>query len=782
MTVYTLMVMAVALASAPQSSGAPAESAISYLGWQEQEGPLTMTLSNKAIAVCFTEGLELARKQEIMKSNGLLAPDALWNDLGKKGVHVVALKESLSNNEVLGVLRQLETFSEIEYAAPVIEFMRYFSAVTNRFYLDFSEPAPEKELAELNKKHAVEIDRVLRYPKIDCVAYYLRVSKASGVNAAELATLYTETLAPRNSGPCTIYLADDLASNPNDMYYERAEGEDIPDQYYLHTASATEYGINMPDVWTSITGSEHIVVAVIDNGVDLYYQQYNGQGHTDLGTGSNGYLSNPSNQWVNSDESFTSGVDEDDNGYVNDRYGWNFSPNEGGGCCTNPKIPEGPGFAHGTFSAGVIAALTNNSIGMAGIAGGWLVNPGNYRQGCKIMPLRAENDGCCLFTEDVADAINYAVDNGARVLNMNLGGYTLPNGLTLALNNARASDVLPIAGAHNHDEYNNFPYPQALETVLIVGALNICDVQMRKFGSNTGNVLIDDTCNPYWQGPCLPGLGCDCDANNHVPSWGTNHGYKLDICSSGIKIWTLNTNDGYTDDFDKTSSTTPQVSGVAALLFASSLDANNQPRLSANQVQAILEFSATDLDYTRTYNGGTEVEDAGPGRDEYTGYGRLNAAAALELAKAPRFVIRNEENKHCASFDDRGNLVVEGGLTQVAGALNLNPTDDNEFIIRDSNNDEIVRVNTPLLHYAAEMFIKGKLYERVSISLNTGMPARSFRIKNGAGDTMAIITSQSFTNSTLEPTAPNTVPAGSVILKGRCFIGGCADRLSSQGK
>jgi len=177
-----------------------------------------------------------------------------------------------------------------------------------------------------------------------------------------------------------------------------------------------------------------------------------------------------------------------------------------------------------------------------------------------------------------------------------------------------------------------------------------------------------------------------------------------------------------------------------------------------------------------------ETEDAGPGRDEYTGYGRLNAAAALELANAPWFVINNEENEHCASIDSLGNLVVEGDLTQVAGAINLNPTSDNEFIIRDSSYDEIVRVNTPSSHYAAEMFIKGKLYERVSISLDSGMPARSFRIKNGDGDTVALINSQSFTNSTLEPTSPNTVPAGSVILTGRCFIGGDADRSSSQGK
>ncbi len=775
---YNLAIVAVALAAAPQDAGPQEDTDLTYLGFQEQEGPLTMGLSKKAIAVRFMDGVKLERQQEIVKSDVSLDPDAQWSDLGLKGVHVVALKESLSTDDVLGVMRQLEALPDVEYAAPVIEFKRYLSAVTNRFYLDFTEPAPERELAELNENHGVVIDRVLRYPKINCVAYWLRVSKASDGNAAELATLYTQTLVPRNSGPCAIYLSDALASTPNDYRYNLADPD--ADQYYLH--SDAELGINMPDVWSSIKGNPNITVAVIDNGVDLYYQGFNGQGHADLGTGSNGSLSSPSNQWVNSDENFTTGSDNDGNGYNNDRYGWNFTPNPEGECCTEGKVPEGPSyFPHGTWVSGVIAAISNNSTGVAGIAGGWNGNP----QGCKIMPIRALPNVCYCAIEDVVDAINYAVDNGAHVINMSLGAYTPPNGLALAINNARASDCLPVAASCNHDEYNNFPYPAILDNVLTVGALNRCaDDQNRKWGSNTGAEGSDDDCNPHDQGgPCPPeSSSCDCTS---IGSWGSNHGNKLDLCATGIKLWTTG-KESYADDYSntlsKTSSATPQVAGAAALLFANSLDANNQPRLSANQVQAILEFSATDLDYTRTYNGGTETEDAGPGRDEYTGYGRLNAAAALELANAPRFVINNEENKHCASFDSQGNLVVEGGLTQVAGTANLNPTSDNEFIVRDSSYDEIVRVNSPSSHYAAEMFIKGKLYERVNISLDNGMPARSFRIKNGDGDTVALINSQSFTNSTLEPTSPNTVPAGSVILTGRCFIGGSPDRLSSQGK
>lgn len=87
------------------------------------------------------------------------------------------------------------------------------------------------------------------------------------------------------------------------------------------------------------------------------------------------------------------------------------------------------------------------------------------------------------------------------------------------------------------------------------------------------------------------------------------------------------------------------------------------------------------------------------------------------------------------------------------------------------------------------LYIKGKLYERIDHDLSPSLPdldgltpARSLRIKDSTGDTKVLITTQSFVNSVLEPTSPYTVPAGSIILKGRAFIGDNSDRTSSQGK
>lgn len=94
----------------------------------------------------------------------------------------------------------------------------------------------------------------------------------------------------------------------------------------------------------------------------------------------------------------------------------------------------------------------------------------------------------------------------------------------------------------------------------------------------------------------------------------------------------------------------------------------------------------------------------------------------------------------------------------------------------------VLRANTPHHHFMAEVYINGKLYEKVGNILDSGMPARSFRIKDNAGTTVALVNTQSFNDSRIEPASPYTVPSGSVVLTGRAFIAGNADRSASQGK
>ena len=130
-------------------------------------------------------------------------------------------------------------------------------------------------------------------------------------------------------------------------------------------------------------GDSSVIVAVIDTGVD-----YN---HIDL----------KQNIWINKLEIPENGIDDDDNGYVDDVYGWNFVGNN-----NDPMDDNG----HGTHVAGIIGAA-NNGIGVTGVA-----------YNCKVMPIKAGNSSGYFNNSDIASAITYAYMNGADVINMSFGG------------------------------------------------------------------------------------------------------------------------------------------------------------------------------------------------------------------------------------------------------------------------------------------------------------------------------------------------------------------------
>ncbi|MCB0342268.1 MAG: S8 family serine peptidase [Pseudobdellovibrionaceae bacterium] len=167
-----------------------------------------------------------------------------------------------------------------------------------------------------------------------------------------------------------------------------------------------------------ITGE--IVVAVIDTGMELT--------HPDLSA----------NVWVNTSEVDGDSIDNDGNGYVDDVNGYNFVDNDGD---PTPITTSGPHdiSQHGTMVAGLLAARSNNSVGVVGIMG----------TNVKIMALNVFGDQEGSNLSDVDEAIQYAVDNGADVINLSLGAQGTSVTTQMAIQNAVSSGVVVLAATGN---------------------------------------------------------------------------------------------------------------------------------------------------------------------------------------------------------------------------------------------------------------------------------------------------------------------------------------------
>lgn len=183
--------------------------------------------------------------------------------------------------------------------------------------------------------------------------------------------------------------------------------------------------INALSAWDTQIGSRDVVVAIIDAGVDTW--------HDDL----------RDNIWHNPYEIEGNGKDDDNNGYTDDINGWNFIENNNDVRTSVQNSGDDPeAVRHGTIVAGLVGAVGDNKKDGAGVA--WSV---------KIMPLRAINSSGSGAYEDVAQAITYAVKNGADIIVMSFFGTTYDESLKQIMYNAyKKGVVLVVAAGNSRDE------------------------------------------------------------------------------------------------------------------------------------------------------------------------------------------------------------------------------------------------------------------------------------------------------------------------------------------
>lgn len=313
-------------------------------------------------------------------------------------------------------------------------------------------------------------------------------------------------------------------------------------QWYLQN-------LKMPQVWAEATGNKNVTVAVIDSGVDV--------AHPDL----------HDNIWVNQKEILGDNIDNDNNGYIDDINGWDFIDNSNDpspkfeiNCLANKTCNE-DGVLHGTFIAGIIGAVGNNGLGITGV--NWQV---------KIMPLRVLNQNGNGDTYDVERAIDYAINNGADIINLSFVGETYDLSLQQALEKAFQKGLLIFAAAGNEglggktidlDFYKMYP---------------ICHR-----GANNEKIII--------------GVGAS-DEDNKLADFSNFGSSCVDIIAPGQDFYSTlvfnplsnNFNKYYGGSYSGTSLAVPLVSGLAALVKSV------KPALTNREIMDLILNNADNID------------------------------------------------------------------------------------------------------------------------------------------------------------------------------------------
>ena len=240
------------------------------------------------------------------------------------------------------------------------------------YVVRFDEDCPVQEVAE----------KLSRLGEVDRVEYNRTLKRAND----------------RKAVPLTMDKIRELTAKSGSVFNDPllAEQWNIINEGNLRpTKFIKDADVQVEKAWTELecTGDPSIIVAVLDEGVDVT--------HPDL----------KANLWVNEDEVWGSVEDNDGNGYVGDRHGYNFVQKTGV-ISTDTKYDSG----HGTHVAGVIAAVNNNGIGISSIAGG-----NNDQPGVKIMSCQIFSGAYAGTVLEEVRAIKYAADNGAVILQCSWG-------------------------------------------------------------------------------------------------------------------------------------------------------------------------------------------------------------------------------------------------------------------------------------------------------------------------------------------------------------------------
>lgn len=415
---------------------------------------------------------------------------------------------------------------------------RHEKYVPGEILVQFRKGAPADKII---KEHGASVKEVI--PRIN--VYRLRLPKGKTIEEAQAE--FSRNPHVNFASPNHIIHADLF---PND------------ELFFLQWGLYNSYGrcdIHAPEAWDINTGSDSIIIAIIDTGIDSSHPDLAGKivaGYNAIDGSSN---------------------TEDDH-------------------------------MHGTFVSGIAAAWGDDYTGIAGV---------NWN--ALLMPIKVLNADGYGEEADAAEGIIWAVEHGAKVINMSIGTYLHVPALESAVNEAWAAGCVLTAASGNDglDDRTDPHYPSYYPATISVGATNEYDMRC--------------TAADWGEG-------------------GSNYGDSLDVMAPGNFIissvpwwywsWLF---DGY-EILSGTSASTPFVSGLAALIWSAHPDWTNQ------QVRDQIEQTCDDIGTT--------------GWDRYTGWGRINAYRALSEAFETYSTIGELWNAEIGEFVKLSAKPVTAGTAQ----------------------------------------------------------------------------------------------------------------------
>ncbi|HGJ65900.1 TPA: T9SS type A sorting domain-containing protein [bacterium] len=399
--------------------------------------------------------------------------------------------------------------------------LQYFVLIANGAEYDFSQVkfTPNELIIKFVSDNSNLINSFLSKIGVNSYERILpltNLSKKSGMSR-----IYKLKLTNANILSIIQKYQDDPAIEyiqPNYLYKPCADKIELNDYFYPEQWALTK--IKATKAWEIEKGSKDVVIAVVDTGVDYK--------HEDL----------EPRIWINNKEIPDNNIDDDGNGYVDDIRGWDFYdspdiPSDGDHIDRDNDPMDERG--HGTVVAGIIGAMPNNVIGIAGVV--W---------DCRIMPLRAGNR--YFEDDDLCASIVYAVDNGADIINMSWGSDQFSYVIRDATRYAYDRGCVLIAAAGN-DNQQKVIYPAIFEHVISVGATD----------------------------------------NQDKKASFSNYGAGIDIVAPGDRVFGTVPNNHYSS-WSGTSMSAPVVAGVTALMLS------KRPSLNNRDIMQILKASSDKID------------------------------------------------------------------------------------------------------------------------------------------------------------------------------------------